>query len=132
MKAAFVALALMWPASAYASSPDKFGEICVGTETISSEKQPEKMVPYSMTFSIDLASGHYCYAECKAWQTHKISDATSNPIKLADVRGAPTERLLTFDRRTGKLTDHQVVTLFGKVEGFTTATCQAAPFHAPD
>lgn len=131
MKVALFFIALMLPISASAASPDKFAETCVGTEMILAENVPPKTVPYSITFSVDLASGYYCYAECKPQQTYKISDPASNPIKLADVRGGPWIRLMTFDRKSETLTDHQVTNVLTRVEGLSKATCRAATFQQP-
>lgn len=122
------ALAILGSTSAYGQ--DRFGERCRGTETIRVGTGMPKVVPYALTFSVDLASGYYCYAQCKPEQTYAIGDRVSDPIKLADFRGSQS-RLMTFDRKTAILTDHQNIRILGNMERSAKATCRPAAFHSP-
>ena len=124
-----VALAILGSTSAYGQ--DHIGESCSGTETIQVDANEPKIVPYTLTFSADLATGYYCYAECKPEQTFAIKDATSDPIKLADLHVSSQTRSITFDRRTAILTDHQIIRLLGTTTRNAKATCRAGPFHKP-
>ena len=130
MRYAICAFALATLGSTSAYGQDQFGERCSGTETIQVGAGAPKIVPYALKFSADLAAGYYCYAQCKSDQTYAISDRASNPIKLADVRGSQS-RLMTFDRRTAILTDHQNIRLLKNTKRSAKATCRAAAFHKP-
>jgi hypothetical protein len=130
MRYAICALSLAVLGSTSAYGQDQFGERCSGTETIQVGAGVPKVVPYALTFSADLATGYYCYAECKPEQTYAIRDRASDPIKLADVRGNQS-RLMTFDRKTSILTDHQNIRLLGFTERRANATCRPAAFHKP-
>lgn len=131
MRYAFCALALLALGSTSAAGQDQFGESCSGTETIQVGANAPKVVPYALKFSADLAAGYYCYAECKPQQTYAIKDQMSDPIRLADVRGGNQSRLLTFDRRTAALTDHQTIRLLGITTRDARATCRSAAFRKP-
>jgi hypothetical protein len=130
------ALALAWATSAAAA--DRMGETCSGTETVQVGTQPPKTEPYALTFSADLTTKSYCYDTCGPDQTYAISDAASDPIRLADFdaddgqEGSQT-RLIEFDRRSGTLTDDQSMNLgfLGKVVRHATARCSASTFHQP-
>ena len=87
MRYAVCAFALATLGSTSAYGQDQFGERCSGTETIQVGAGAPKVVPYSITFSADLATVYYCYAQCKPEHVYAITDRASNPIKLADVRG---------------------------------------------
>lgn len=130
MRYALFAFALAALGATAASGPDQFGESCSGTETVQVGANAPKVVPYALKFSADLAAGYYCYAQCKPQQTYAIKDHTSDPIKLADLRGNQ-DRLLTFDRRTAVLTDHQVIRLLGVTTRNAKAICRPAAFHKP-
>lgn len=121
-------IAILGSTSAYGQ--DQFGERCNGTETIQVGAGVSEVIPYALTFSADLATGYYCYAECKPEQTYAIRDSISDPIKLVEVRGSQS-RLMAFDRKTAILTDHQTIGLLGNVERNAKATCRAAAFHKP-
>ncbi|MEG8057459.1 MULTISPECIES: hypothetical protein [Sphingomonas] len=124
-----ITLAILGSTAAFGQA--RIGERCNGTETIRAGGNAPRVVPYTLTFSADLAAGYYCYAACGPEQTYAISDRASDPIKLADVRESSQTRLMTFDRRTAMLVDHQVIRLLGSVTRSATARCRAAPFHAP-
>lgn len=110
---------------------DRFAERCTGTETVEIGAGAPRHVRYALTFSADLSSGYYCYAQCLPEQTYPIADRAGDPIRLADVRSGSQVRLMTFDRKTSVLTDHQVFTMLGTVRRDTRATCRSAIFHAP-
>lgn len=110
---------------------DRIGETCSGTETIEAGTSAPKTVPYSLTFSMDLKSGYYCYAECKPEQTYAISDRLSDPIKLADVHAGSQARLTTFSRKSRLLADDQVIQVLGTMKRSARATCQPSAFHEP-
>ncbi|MES3154855.1 hypothetical protein [Sphingomonas faeni] len=131
MRHAVCAFALAILGSTSAQGQARIGERCSGTETIRVGDAAPQIVPYALTFSADLATGYYCYAACRAEQTYAISDRASDPIRLADIHGGNQTRLMTFDRRTATLVDHQVIRLLGSTTRSATATCRAAPFHAP-
>jgi hypothetical protein len=131
MRYTFCALALLTLGSTSASGQDQFGESCSGTETIQVGANAPQVVPYALIFSADLAAGYYCYAECKPQQTYAIKDRMSDPIKLADMRGNYQDRLLTFDRRTAVLTDHQTIRLLGITTRDAKANCRSTAFHKP-
>lgn len=124
-----VALAMLGTTAAFGQA--QIGERCSGVETIQVGGTAPRVVRYTLTFSADLAAGYYCYAVCRPEQTYAISDRASDPIKLTDVRNGNQTRLMTFDRRTAILVDHQVIRLLGTTTRNATATCRAAPFHAP-
>ncbi|HWU74740.1 MAG TPA: hypothetical protein VN137_14750 [Sphingomonas sp.] len=132
MKLVVLAVALVSLGSTSALAADQVGERCTGTETVQVGTQPPRTIAYSLNFSVDLASKSYCYDKCLPEQTYAISDATSNPLKLADLdRGGQTRRL-TFDRNKSVLTDYQVIAGgLVKVVRNASATCQAAKFHRP-
>lgn len=132
MKLVALAVALVSIGSTSAFAADKVGERCAGTETVQVGTQPPRTLAYSLDFSADLASKSYCYDKCRREQTYAISDATSNPIKLADLDHSGQTRRLTFDRNRSVLTDYQVITAGSiKVVRNASATCQAAKFHQP-
>ena len=124
-----LALAAFGSSTAYAQ--DRIGEICSGKETIQIGASPPKVAPYSLTFSADLVTGYYCYAECKPTQTYRIKDRTSDPIKLADLHDKGQTRVITFDRRQETLTDYQNMQVFGAFIRNAKATCRAATFREP-
>lgn len=123
------ALAMLGSHPAYGQ--DEIGETCTGTETVQIGANAPKVVPYTLTFSADLAAGYYCYAECRPGQTDAITDSHSDPIKLADLNAGSQIRLITFDRKTSVLTDYQVFTVLATVRRNARAACQPAPFHKP-
>jgi len=130
------ALALMTTTSAVAA--DKIGETCSGTETVQVGTQPPKTARYALTFSANLKTKSYCYDTCRRDQTYAISDVASDPIKLADLdaddgQAGSQKRLITFDRRSGTLTDSQVIQLgaLGKAVRHATAKCHPSAFHQP-
>ena len=129
MRYAVFALALFGPNAVYGQ--DQLGETCNGTETVSINGGASKVHPYTLDFSVDLATGYYCYAECKPDQTYAIKNRNSDPIKLGDTNGGPYERLITFDRKTSTLTDHQIIKLVGRIETVYSATCRTSTFHEP-
>lgn len=131
MRSAICALAVMIFGSTSAYAQDRIGESCSGTETIQVGASAPKVVRYALKFSADPATGYYCYAECRPGQTYAIADRKSVPMKLADVHAGNQIRLMTFDRRTAILTDHQVIQLLGSTTRTATATCRAAAFHEP-
>lgn len=132
MKLTAMALALVsiGPTSVFAA--DRVAERCSGTETVQVGTQPPQTLAYSLNFSADLVRKSYCYDKCRREQTYAISDATSNPMKLADLdRGGQTRRL-TFDRDASVLTDYQVIAAGPvKVVRNASAKCRAAKFHQP-
>lgn len=132
MKLIALVLVLVSIESTSAFAADQIGERCTGTETVQVGTQPPRTLAYSLNFSADLVSKSYCYDKCRREQTYAISDATSNPLKLADLdRGGQTRRL-TFDRDTSVLTDYQVVAAGPvKVVRNALAKCRAAKFHQP-
>lgn len=117
--------------STSAFGQDRISETCSGTETIEAGTSAPTTVPYSLTFSMDLKSGYYCYAECKPEQTYAIRDWLSDPIKLADVHAGNQTRLTTFSRKSRLLADDQVVQVLGTVKRSARATCQPSAFHEP-
>jgi hypothetical protein len=119
-------LAIMSPAQAQ----QRFGEICKGTETIKIGDAAPLVSPYSLNVSIDLLTGYYCYAQCLPEQTYRISNRVSRPIILTNLSGEQL-RQLSFDRKTAVLLDHQIISVFTRVERTAQATCKAAPFHKP-
>jgi hypothetical protein len=132
MKLIALALVLVSIESTSAFAADEIGERCTGTETVQVGTQPPRTLAYSLNFSADLVRKSYCYDKCRREQTYAISDATSNPMKLADLdRGGQTRRL-TFDRDTSVLTDYQVIAAGPvKVVRNASAKCRAAKFHQP-
>lgn len=131
VKRVMVALVLAIFGSTPAFAQDRIGEYCSGTETIVVGASVPRVVPYSLTFSADLTTGYYCYAQCKAEQSFAISDASSDPIKLADVHHGNQIRLITFSRKSGRLSDDQVFEVLETVKRSARATCRAAAFHEP-
>lgn len=132
MKLIAMALALVsiGPTSVFAA--DRVAERCTGTETVQVGTQPPQTLAYSLNFSADLVRKSYCYDKCRREQTYAISDATSNPMKLADLdRGGQTRRL-TFDRDASALIDYQVIAAGPvKVVRNASAKCRTAKFHQP-
>ena len=124
-------LALVFLASTPVFGQDRIGATCSGTETIDPGTGIPKVVPYSLTLSINLKTGYYCYAECRPEQTYAISNRSSDPIKLADVHGGSQTRLTTFSRKSRLLTDDQVIQVLGTVKRSAKATCQPSAFHEP-
>lgn len=130
MRYAAYAFALAILRSTSACGQDQFGERCSGTETIEVDSKTPKVVPYTLTFSADLTAGYYCYADCKPEQTYAIRDHASDLIKLAEI-GGDQPRLMTFNRKTAILTDHQIIRSLGTIERTAKATCRASAFHKP-
>jgi len=132
MKLVAFAVALVSIGSTSAFAADEIGERCAGTEAVQVGTRLPQTRPYSLDFSADLANKSYCYDKCLREQTYAISDAASNPIKLADLDQGGQTRRLTFDRNRSVLTDYQVITArLIKVVRNASATCQAAKFHQP-
>ncbi|MEN3749636.1 hypothetical protein TPR58_20855 [Sphingomonas sp. HF-S3] len=132
MKPALVVAALALAGSTPALAADRIGERCTGTETLQVGAKPPTHVPYTLSFSADLAAGTYCYDRCGADQSYRISEARSNPVKLANLHRGGQERLLTFDRRTAALSDDQrFESGLGRVVRKAQATCVPAAFHQP-
>jgi hypothetical protein len=128
--AGFSVLVLIGSTAAYGA--DKIGESCTGIETLQIDAQAPKIVPYFLVFSADLAAGSYCYDKCGPDQTYAISSRSSDPIKLTDMDSGGQKRLITFDRRSAKLADYQVINVPpAKVVRNAKATCVAAAFHEP-
>lgn len=123
-------LALIGSTSAYRI--DKIGESCSGTETLQIGTQAPLTVPFALTFSADLSAKSYCYDRCGPDQTFAISDNTSDPIKLADLDHAGQTRAMTFDRRSGMLTDYENFDGgLGRVVRKALARCRAVAFRQP-
>lgn len=131
MRYAVCAFALAALGSTSASAQDQFAESCTGTETVQFDTNAPMVVPYTITFSADLAAGYYCYAECSPQQTYPIKDRASYPIKLADTQTPEQDRLITFDRKTATLTDYQIIRVVGTTIRNAKATCLTAAFHKP-
>lgn len=131
MKYALCAIAVATITSTPAFAQDQLAESCDGTERIQFGANTQKNAPYTLSFSVDLATGYYCYSECKPEQTYRIKDRASNPIKLADLNAGSQIRQITFDRKTAVLTDHQVFTVFATIRRDAKATCRPAIFHKP-
>lgn len=132
MKLIALALALVsiGPTSVFAA--DQVAERCTGTESVQIGMQPPRTLAYSLNFSADLARKSYCYDKCRRAQTYAISDATSNPLKLADLDRGGQSRRLMFDRDTSVLTDYQIIAAGPvKVVRNASAKCRAAKFHQP-
>lgn len=127
---AFAALALAGSTPALAA--DRIGERCTGTEMLQVGTRPATRVPYTFSFSADLAAGTYCYDRCGADQSYRISDARSNPVKLSSVHRGDQERLLSFDRRTATLSDDQrFESGLGRIVRRARATCVPAAYRQP-
>jgi hypothetical protein len=89
-------------------------------------------VPYKVRLSIDLMHGTYCYDRCQPRQSYGISDTKTHPIKLADIDHGGQVRRLSFDRRSGLLSDYQRFDAgLGMTEWRTSAHCSPAPFRKP-
>lgn len=131
MKYAVVAFAIVIIGSTSAYGQDHIGEICSGKETIQVGTNAQRILPYTLSFSADLGSGYYCYAECKPEQTYPIKDRTSDPIKLADLNAGSQIRRTTFDLKTGVLIDYQIYTVLDTIKRNSRATCRPAAFHQP-
>jgi hypothetical protein len=131
MKYAFGAFAIVIIGSTSAYGQDHIGESCSGKATIQVGTNAQRVVPYTLRFSADLASGYYCYAECKPEQTYPIKDRTSDPIKLADLNAGSQIRKMTFYLKTGVLTDYQIYTVLATIKRNARATCRPAVFHQP-
>jgi len=132
MKLIASAFVLVSVGSAPVLAADKVSESCAGTETVQVGAQPPKTLPYLLNFSADLSSRLYCYDKCVREQTYKISDAGSNPIKLADVDGAGQTRRLVYNRSTSVLTDYQIIATGPmRIVRNASATCKAAKFQEP-
>lgn len=118
--------------SAPAFASDNVSESCTGTETVQVGAQQPTTLPYSLYFSADLASKSYCYDKCTQAETYQISDARSNPIKLAELNAGVQTRRLIYDRNTSVLTDYQIITT-GPITTVrnASATCKAAKFQEP-
>jgi hypothetical protein len=89
MKYALCAFALATMGSTSAYGQDQIAESCSGTETIQVGENATRVVPYTLTFSADLAAGYYCYADCRPQQTYRIDDRTSNQINSPTSMPAP-------------------------------------------
>jgi hypothetical protein len=133
MKLAVIPCALALLAATAAHATDDIGEACTGTETLKIGTQPERTVPYALTFSADLTAGSYCYGKCGPDQTYPIASSASDPIKLADLDKGGQVRHITFDRRSSVLIDEQRYDagLIGPIVRNASAVCKAAPFHEP-
>lgn len=116
-----------------AASPDRFGEICSGSETVTVGSQPPRTLPYDLSFSADLAAGRYCYDKCGPAQSFAIANAHAAPIRLADLDDGPRQsRHLVFDRAAQALTDDQSLDAgLAIVKRHARAQCHAALFTAP-
>lgn len=131
MKYALCAFALATMGSTSAYGQDQIAENCSGTETIQVGENPARVVPYTLTFSADLAAGYYCYADCRPQQTYRIADRTSNPIKLANLNAGSQIRRILYYRNTSILTDYQVSTVLATIRRDAKAICRPAIFHKP-
>lgn len=124
------ALALAGPTTSLAA--DRIGEACSGTETVQVGTQAPTTVPYALTFSADLSAKSYCYDKCGPDQSYAIGDSGSDPVKLADMDHGGQTRLITFDRRTGVLSDYQSFDAgLGRIVRKASARCRSATFHEP-
>lgn len=131
MKIALSPLAFLLLAAAPPPS-DRFGETCSGTETVTIGSQPPRTLPYTLAFSADLGVRRYCYDACGAGQSFAIADATTTPIRLADLDRGSQSRHLFFDRAAQTLTDDQSFDAgLGLVTRHAKASCHEAPFTAP-
>ncbi len=132
MKPALAFAALVLAGSTPALAADRIADRCTGTEILQVGAKPLSRVPYTLSFSADLAAGTYCYDRCGADQSYRISDARSNPVKLSNVHRGGQERLLTFDRRTAMLSDDQrFESGLGRIVRKARATCVPAAYHQP-
>jgi hypothetical protein len=132
VKLIVLALTLVSIGSTSAFAPDKVSESCTGTETVQIGAQLPKTLPYSLDFSADLSSKSYCYDKCDRAETYAISDATSNPIQLADLDGGGQTRRLIYDRNKSVLTDYQIIAAGPiRVVRNASATCKPAKFREP-
>jgi hypothetical protein len=114
------------------TTPLQFGETCTGTEVVQVGSQPPKTIPYTLTFSIDLARKLYCANACDAPSTYRIKAVAPRLITLADIEGGPQSRHMTLKLPQSKLEDVQLIkSSLGDVSRKATATCKSAPFHAP-
>ena len=95
-----IALALL---ATPALASETLGEICSGSEIVQSGSQPPKTLPYHVSFSADLAGRAYCYGACGKVESFPISDPSSVPIKLADLKSSGQVRYITFDPRTAAI-----------------------------
>jgi hypothetical protein len=90
------------------------------------------MIPYKLTFSVDLVRKVYCAYACDAASTYDINRVEPHLLTLADTEGGPQSRHMIFDRRQSKLEDTQVIkNNLGDVSRSATAVCTPAPFHPP-
>jgi hypothetical protein len=132
MKPALAFPALVLAGSTPALAADRIAERCTGTELLQVGTKPPTRVPYTLSFSADLAAGTYCYDRCGADQRYRISDARSNPVKLSSIHRDGQDRLLTFDRRTAMLSDDQrFESGLGRIVRKARATCVPAAYHQP-
>ena len=131
MRYAVVAFAIAIVGSTSAYAQHHIGEICSGKETIQVGTNAKRIFTYKLNFSADLASGYYCYADCKPEQTFPIKDRTSDPIKLTDLSAGTQTRKMTFNQKTGILTDYQTYTVLATTKRSVRAACRPAAFHQP-
>lgn len=130
-KLLIASLALATASATSAASQDQIGETCSGSETVRIGDQAPKTLPFSVSFSADLAKRRYCYGQCGPGQSFAIADAAADPIQLANLRGEQT-RLTTFDRRRHVLTDHQIFdSPVGRIVRDATASCKPSAFTEP-
>lgn len=131
MKFALCAFVLATLSATSSYGQDQFAERCTGTETVQVGHHAPRAVPYTLSFSADLSAGYYCYAACRPEQTYRIKDGISNPIKLADLDTGSQTRDISFDRRTGILTDRQVLKVLNPIRRDAKAICRPAVFRKP-
>jgi len=133
VRAVLYSVAVLALGATPAMAADRIAETCSGSEMVQIGSQPARMLPYSVSFSADLATGYVCYGECKPEHTYRIADARADPIKLADLN-IPGQQvhLITFDPKTSRLTDRMEVDLLHvKTTRLASVSCEASAFSEP-
>ena len=126
-----IAALLMIPAATAAAVPERFGEDCQGSEIVQTGSEAPRTLPYTIALGIDLEHGTYCYAACSKAQTYPIKAVSGSLLTLADLDIGEQSRHILLDRTSGKLIDHQQITVAGiSVKREAEAQCTPALYPA--
>ena len=111
---------------------ESFNLICKGQRSQTVDGGPMKGTPTVDAFRIDLASNHWCRADCSA--VLSITKIDSNEITLLDgeilkSKDVTATVTLQINRRTGDIReDSESSGVFGHVQSWKAGACTRAPF----
>jgi len=109
----------------------QFAETCQGQEVVTATHAAPITRPFTARFSADLTAGVVCYNQCTAIDTFRFKPGQSGVIRLAEVSSPTQDRLTTFDLKTARLEDHQVLRVLGVITREARASCRPAAYRQP-